>query len=93
MDTFVERIDDSGKNIISGHVSKKLRSQLTTIVVKGKAAVDSLFHAIVFTQLNTTPKGKGKTDAVSTTFQTQCFPFNCLKILPAVMPPTTPHNA
>ena len=77
----------------SSNESTELRSQLTTMVVKGSAAVDSLFQAMVFTQVNTTPKGKGKTDAVSTTFQTHCFPFNCLKILPAIMPPTIPHKA
>jgi hypothetical protein len=78
---------------VRGKWTNKKMANIRMIVVMGKAAVEFLFQATVFTQEKTRPNGIGKTDAVSTTFHTQLLPFNCLNILPATMPPITPHKA
>jgi hypothetical protein len=67
--------------------------KFTIIVVKGRAAVDDLSHAIVFTQVNTTINGMGNTADVITVFHTQFFPFNCLNTRLDTNPPAKPHIA
>lgn len=78
---------------VRGKWTNRKMANIRMIVVKGKAAVEFLFQATVFTHEKTRPKGMGKTDAVRTTFHTQLLPFNCLNILPAAIPPITPHKA